>query len=464
MAVVHAHHDPKTLNPGELVFRELLAEESADADRRSWLYRCVAMVSMGLLLILAMWLGRLGHTAVWDLCLFFLAGGYHIVIYRKFSRNAMPLWARYLMAALDITILSLWFYVASAPYGVQYLTSSAALFTLPLILFAVATRLDRGLILFATAWAVVSLNLVYIFLLPEGLASPVLQDFIAGWKGQLFRTLCLVGLGMMLLLFPHHVFRLLRREVQLFEQKTRVDQDYRDLVEQAQSIIMKLDGQGRITFFNSYAGRFFGYDEGEALGRSPWSLLAPGRQAAEERERLMSEALAAGRNSNRGWCEEALLRRKDGSLVWVAWSHRMVCDDGGATVEVVCVGNDITARHQAEEALRRAHDDLERQVAERTSELEDANSELTAEVARRAQVEAELRGALSDVKQLSGLLPICSRCKKIRDDQGYWNHVEEYIREHSQARFSHSLCPVCMRQLYPDIADDILSKLEKDDY
>jgi len=64
---------------------------------------------------------------------------------------------------------------------------------------------------------------------------------------------------------------------------------------------------------------------------------------------------------------------------------------------------------------------------------------------------AELEKALSNVKQLSGLLPICAHCKKIRDDQGYWNQLESYIGDHSEAEFSHSICQECARKLYPDL-------------
>lgn len=62
----------------------------------------------------------------------------------------------------------------------------------------------------------------------------------------------------------------------------------------------------------------------------------------------------------------------------------------------------------------------------------------------------ELKTALEHVKQLSGLLPICSNCKKIRDDKGYWQDVAVYVRDHSEAEFSHGICPDCMRKLYPD--------------
>lgn len=63
----------------------------------------------------------------------------------------------------------------------------------------------------------------------------------------------------------------------------------------------------------------------------------------------------------------------------------------------------------------------------------------------------ELEATLSQVKQLSGLLPICAECKKIRDDKGYWNQIESYIKNHSEAKFSHGICPDCAKKLYPDL-------------
>ena len=62
---------------------------------------------------------------------------------------------------------------------------------------------------------------------------------------------------------------------------------------------------------------------------------------------------------------------------------------------------------------------------------------------------ASLKEALANVKTLSGLLPICASCKKIRDDKGYWNQIEAYIGKHTDAEFSHSICPDCRKKLYP---------------
>jgi PAS domain S-box-containing protein len=81
----------------------------------------------------------------------------------------------------------------------------------------------------------------------------------------------------------------------------------------------------------------------------------------------------------------------------------------------------------------------------------------------KEKVVVDLQKALSEVKKLSGFLPICSSCKKIRDDQGYWNEIERYISEHSETLFSHGICPDCMRKLYPKYADAVLGSLEKDE-
>jgi AmiR/NasT family two-component response regulator len=63
----------------------------------------------------------------------------------------------------------------------------------------------------------------------------------------------------------------------------------------------------------------------------------------------------------------------------------------------------------------------------------------------------ELQAALERIRTLSGLLPICAGCKRIRDDRGYWQQVEQYIQEHSEVRFSHGLCPECCVTLYPEV-------------
>lgn len=66
----------------------------------------------------------------------------------------------------------------------------------------------------------------------------------------------------------------------------------------------------------------------------------------------------------------------------------------------------------------------------------------------------ELSQALAEVRTLKGIVPICANCKNVRDDQGYWNRVETYLNEHTEADFTHAVCPDCMKRLYPQFKDD----------
>jgi uncharacterized PurR-regulated membrane protein YhhQ (DUF165 family) len=93
-----------------------------------------------------------------------------------------------------------------------------------------------------------------------------------------------------------------------------------------------------------------------------------------------------------------------------------------------------------------------RPVAEITAELSQAQQEIERRKAaeeERDRIIGELQKALSEVKTLRGFLPICAQCKSIRDDKGYWNQIESYIRDHSDVDFTHSICPDCAKKLYP---------------
>lgn len=88
----------------------------------------------------------------------------------------------------------------------------------------------------------------------------------------------------------------------------------------------------------------------------------------------------------------------------------------------------------------------------KASSIVDREREIRRHNEEREKLIGELNDALSKVKLLSGLLPICSACKKIRDDQGYWHSVEVYLIEHSEATFTHGICPDCVKRLYPEFS------------
>lgn len=95
-------------------------------------------------------------------------------------------------------------------------------------------------------------------------------------------------------------------------------------------------------------------------------------------------------------------------------------DEAGEVVSVLCVSKDITERKRIEE--------------------------------EREKVIGDLQKALSEIKALTGLLPICAGCKKIRNDAGYWEAVESYIQKHTSVEFSHGICPSCIEKFYPEFA------------
>ena len=92
------------------------------------------------------------------------------------------------------------------------------------------------------------------------------------------------------------------------------------------------------------------------------------------------------------------------------------------------------------------------EVGQRMVEMQDALA---------AKIE-ELRQALGQIKTLRGMVPICANCKKIRDDQGYGRRVGVYVRDHTEAEFSHGICPECMKKLYPEFVPDDASSEEQD--
>jgi len=114
---------------------------------------------------------------------------------------------------------------------------------------------------------------------------------------------------------------------------------------------------------------------------------------------------------------------KDGRKIPTEFVVSLIRDEKDEAKYFISIGRSIIDRKKAEEKVKRTMFELE-------------------------QSNRELEGALNQVKTLSGLIPICSVCKKIRDDEGYWNFLELYLKEHSNAEFTHGLCPECERKLY----------------
>ena len=118
----------------------------------------------------------------------------------------------------------------------------------------------------------------------------------------------------------------------------------------------------------------------------------------------------------------------DGQINWTSTTKIPLRDQDGKIIGLVGISREINEIKQAEE--------------------------------QREKIIAELQEALDKIKTLKGLIPICASCKKIRDDQGYWNNVESYIKSHAEVEFTHGICPDCMKKLYPNYCKDDENKNE----
>jgi len=171
----------------------------------------------------------------------------------------------------------------------------------------------------------------------------------------------------------------------------------------------EIDSSGRIVEVNQAYCTLSGYDRNEILGMRIGDLEAA--ETPEETALHFQRIMSNGQDVFETWH-----RRKDGSLFPLEVSVTRIDSKGG---RMVCFCRDLTERKAIE--------------------------------GERERLISDLKDALSQVKTLSGLLPICSHCKNIRDDQGYWKSIESYITEHSEAQFSHSLCKECAKKYYPDM-------------
>ena len=178
------------------------------------------------------------------------------------------------------------------------------------------------------------------------------------------------------------------------------------------AILAITDPQGLITYANDKFCQISKYSRAELLGQDH-RMLNSGLHPKE-----VFRDMWATIGSGKVWRGEIRNRAKDGTFYWVHATIVPFMGEDGKPTQYVAIRTEITERKQAEQ-------DRERLIQ-------------------------ELTAALAEVKTLSGLLPICSSCKKVRDDSGYWNQIESYISRHSSATFSHGMCPDCAIKVLED--------------
>jgi len=180
------------------------------------------------------------------------------------------------------------------------------------------------------------------------------------------------------------------------------------IVESTDDAIYGKSLDGTIVSWNKAAERIFGYTTDEIIGHSV-SILYP----IDRRDELI-DIMARIKRGQRVGLYETVRLRKDGHFIPVSVTVSPVLDNSGKVVGASAITRDITLRKNDE--------------------------------AERFKLIEELTESLKQVKTLSGLLPICASCKRIRDDQGYWQQMETYLAEHTIAGFTHGICPDCLEK------------------
>lgn len=181
------------------------------------------------------------------------------------------------------------------------------------------------------------------------------------------------------------------------------------------------DLDGRIVYANHATETILGYKLDDVVGSPAFEIIHPDDQEA------IQQAMSTLATDNRMLTHEIRLRKKDGTYIEVEVRGFLVDLDEHKYIGAVI--RDISARKKTEKELAKYQESLEELVRERTRKLETA---------------------LAEIKTLKGILPICMHCKKIRDDEGYWNQIENYIHARSEAEFSHSICPDCITEHYSE--------------
>jgi PAS domain S-box-containing protein len=194
-------------------------------------------------------------------------------------------------------------------------------------------------------------------------------------------------------------------------EKTAIDERNfsNTLIANQPDIFYVLDPTGRFIRWNDKLKDMLGYSDSQIAATNALDVIHEADRPSVAQK--TQEAFEQGTATN-----VARLVTKTGIRDFSLTAARV---DTAKGAYVVGIGTDITERKQAEE--------------------------------ERDKLVAELQKVLSEVKTLQGFLPICSHCKKIRDDKGYWNQIEDYIHEHSEAEFSHSICKECAEKYYPDM-------------
>lgn len=181
------------------------------------------------------------------------------------------------------------------------------------------------------------------------------------------------------------------------------EKNYRELVENANSIILKMDKNGHIIFFNEFAEKFFGFKKEEVIGKDVVGTIVPETESSGRNLQELINRIIKDPESHINIENENVTH--DGRKIWVAWTNKGVYNDKGEVIGVLSIGTDISERKHAEEELQKAHNSLELKVQKRTWELRESNEALKNEIGERKHVEYKLKEQLNFLQHLMDAIP-----------------------------------------------------------
>lgn len=216
------------------------------------------------------------------------------------------------------------------------------------------------------------------------------------------------------------------------------ERKYRELVQNANSIILHINSDGTIAFLNEFGQQFFGYSEEELIGRHIVGTIVPASESTGRDMRPLLDGILADPAAYEHNINENV--RRNGERAWIEWTNKAALDDEGRIVGILSIGTNVTERIRAEEQLRRLNTELEQKVAERTADL--ATAKERAEAADRlksaflANMSHELRTPLNSIIGFTGILlqglpgPLNpEQTKQLGMVQGSARHLLELIND-----------------------------------
>lgn len=251
---------------------------------------------------------------------------------------------------------------------------------------------------FSSLWILLSDQILYVLVEKPSLMIQI--QMVKGWIFVIISALIIFSL------LSTEMRRYLKKEGELRKSET----NFRILAETS-PVAISILRPDRLLYVNASWEKLTGYSKEESQTLDPIKIVHP-----EMRDKVLKRAAERMANKSVNQRYEIKGISKNGEIIWYDFSGDLIQFDGETAI--LCTMPDLTDRKKSEK--------------------------------ERENLIHKLQQAIKEIKTLKGIIPVCAKCKNIRDDKGYWTKIESYIQKHSEAEFSHGMCPECSEKLYGD--------------